>query len=134
MPVPDLFPVLFAGISSAFLGFIWYHPRVFGGAWMRLTGLTPEMVERGKRRMHADEILALCTSILAAFVLYSLETKLGIYNVRGAVYLGFSVWAGFVVPVLSGTVLWEQKPISLYIINAGYWLVSFVAMSVILLY
>lgn len=125
--------VLFAGIVSALIGFVWYHPRVFGGVWMRLTGLTPEVVERGKRRMHMDEIFALLASILAALIIYSLETKLGVYAVRDAVLLGFWLWAGFVVPALSGIVLWEQKPVLLYVINAGYWLVAFVTMAVIVI-
>ncbi|MDO8522401.1 MAG: DUF1761 domain-containing protein [bacterium] len=133
MFILNLLTILFAGIISALIGFVWYHPRVFGGAWMRLSSLTPEVVERGKRRMHADEILALLASILAAFVLFSLETKLGIYDARGAVQLGLLAWAGFVVPALSGTVLWEQRPISLYIINVGYWLVAFVTMAVIVI-
>lgn len=134
MLVANLLPVLLAGIISAVIGFIWYHPRVFGGAWTRLSGVTPETVERGKRRMHVYATLALIAGMLAAFVLHSLETKLGIYTIAGAVQLGFWLWAGFVVPALSGIVLWEQKPVLLYIINAGYWLVSFVAMAIVLLY
>ena len=39
---PD-FKIIFA---SAFVplivGFIWYNPKVFGNAWMQLTGMTPE--------------------------------------------------------------------------------------------
>lgn len=130
----NFLPVLFAGMVSAVIGFVWYHPHVFGSAWMRLSGLTPEVVERGKRRMHMDEILALLASILAAYVLFSLISKLGIYDIRGAVQLGFFAWAGFIVPALAGIVLWEQKPISLFLINAGYWLISIIAMSIILLY
>jgi len=134
MLAPNILPILFAGIVSALIGFVWYHPRVFGGVWMRLSGITPETVEKGKKRMHVNAALALCASILAAFVLYSLEMRLGVYDIKGAMQLGFWSWAGFVVPALSGTVLWEQKPVLLYVINAGYWLVSFVAMSVVLLY
>jgi len=130
----NLLSILIAGIVSAVIGFVWYHPRVFGSAWMRLSGITPEMSERGKKRMHVNATVALLASILGAFVLYSLEMKLGVYDINGAMQLGFWMWAGFVVPALSGIVLWEQKPVLLYVINAGYWLVSFVAMSIVLLY
>src|SRR3989344_3541804 len=87
------FPILAAGIVSAVIGFVWYHPRVFGSAWMRMSNITPEMVERG------------------------------IWS-----------WIGFVAPAMLGQVLWEQKPFSLYLINVGYWLVSFVAMAIVLLF
>ena len=131
MPEPSL-QILFAGIVSAVIGFVWYHPHVFGTMWMRYSGITPETVELGKKKMHINALLALLCSMLAAYVLYSLLSKLGIYNMGGAARLGLLLWAGFVVPVLAGIVLWEQKPVSLFLINAGYWLVAFVAMAIIL--
>ena len=133
MLASNLLPILFAGIVSAVIGFLWYHPRAFGALWMRLSGLTPETVEQGKRRMNVDALLALLASLLAAYVISSLEQKLGIYDVAEATRLAVLLWAGFVVPALSGTVLWEQKPIALYCINAGYWLVSIITMSMILI-
>jgi len=101
---------------------------------MRLSEITPETAERGKKKMRVNAALALLASMLAAYVLSTFLSKLGTYDVRGAIQLGFYAWAGFVVPALSGIVLWEQKPVSLFLINAGYWLVSFVSMSIVLLY
>lgn len=134
MSVLTIVPILLAGIVSSVIGFAWYHPHVFGNIWMRLSGVTPETVERGKNRMHVYATAALCASILAAYVIHSLEAGLGIYDMGGAMKLGFLLWAGFVVPALAGIVLWEQKSVSLYAINAGYWLVAFVAMAVILVF
>jgi len=57
-----------------------------------------------------------------------------IYDWIGAVELGIWSWIGFVAPAMLGQVLWEQKPFSLYLINAGYWLVSFIAMAIVLLF
>ncbi|OGG61027.1 hypothetical protein A3C86_04185 [Candidatus Kaiserbacteria bacterium RIFCSPHIGHO2_02_FULL_49_16] len=134
MLLSNVLQILFAGIVSAGIGFIWYHPRVFGSVWMRLSEITPETAERGKKKMRVNAALALLASMLAAYVLSTFLSKLGTYDVRGAIQLGFYAWAGFVVPALSGIVLWEQKPVSLFLINAGYWLVSFVSMSIVLLY
>ena len=39
-------PIFFAGVASIVIGFAWYHPKVFGGAWMRLSNLSPEAVEK----------------------------------------------------------------------------------------
>lgn len=37
------FPILFAAaVIPLLIGFVWYHPKVFGTAWMNATGLTPE--------------------------------------------------------------------------------------------
>ena len=35
--------VLIAGIIPLIVGWIWYHPGVFGTAWMNATGITPDM-------------------------------------------------------------------------------------------
>ena len=56
----------------------------------------------------------------------------GVFDVIGAIELGFWSWVGFVAPTMLGVVLWEQKPIKLYLINALYWLVAFVAIAITL--
>jgi len=128
------FPILAAGIVSAVIGFVWYHPRVFGSAWMRMSNITPEMVERGKKRMPLYAFFAFLASMLAAYVMNYFGIAWGVYDWIGAVELGIWSWIGFVAPAMLGQVLWEQKPFSLYLINVGYWLVSFVAMAIVLLF
>ena len=128
------FPVLAAGIVSAVIGFVWYHPRVFGGAWMRMSNVTPEMAGRGKKRMPLYAFFAFLASMLAAYVMNYFGIAWGVYDVIGAIELGIWPWIGFVAPAILGQVFWDQKPFLLYLINAGYWLVSFVAMAIVLLF
>src|SRR3989338_11025947 len=61
--------ILFAGVASLVIGFVWYHPKVFGGAWTRMTNLSPEMVERGKKRMPLTALAGLIASMLVAYVM-----------------------------------------------------------------
>lgn len=126
--------ILAAGIVSAIIGFVWYHPRVFGSAWMRMSNVTPEMVERGKRRMPLYAFLAFLASMVVAYVMSFVAPVLVYPDWIGAIELGIWLWIGFVAPTMLGQVLWEQKPFLLYLINAGYWLVSFIAMAVVLLF
>ena len=35
-----------AAASSLLIGFIWYHPKVFGTAWMKSIGVTREESEK----------------------------------------------------------------------------------------
>lgn len=131
----SFFSILLAGIVSVGIGMLWYHPRVFGGAWMRMTNITPETVERGKRRMLPLALVGLVASMLIAWVMNSLGVALGVYDWVGAIFeLALWCWLGFAAPVMLGSVLWEGRPLKLYLINALYWLVSFVAMALILLY
>lgn len=126
-------PILAAGIVSVIIGFVWYHPSVFGSAWMRMTGITPEMAERAKKRMPLMMILGLLASLLVAYVMSYFALAWGVFDWIGAVELGFWCWAGFIAPTMLGSVLWDMKPFKLYLINAGFWLVSCVSMALVLL-
>lgn len=125
-------PILFAGVVSVVIGFVWYHPKVFGSAWVRLTNLSPEAVEKGKKRMPLMAFFGLLASMLVAYVMNYFGIAWGVYDVIGAIELGFWLWAGFIAPTMLGIVLWEQKSFKLYLVNSLYWLVSFIAMAIIL--
>ena len=92
------------------------------------------MAERGKKKMHLLAFIALLGSMLAAYVLRYFVVMISVYNISGAVQLAFLFWIGFIAPAMLGIVLWEQKPVTLYLINSVYWLVALISMSIILLY
>jgi len=125
-------PILAAGIANVVLGMIWYNPRVFGTAWMACTDMSPEMLEKGKKRMIASTLFAFLAAMIAAYVMNHFGIAWGVFDWIGAVELAFWCWLGFVAPPMLGMVLWEMKPFKYYAIVAGYWLVSFIMMAVIL--
>ncbi len=128
----SFWPILASGVAAVLIGWIWYHPKVFGSEWMRMSGITPEMAERGKKRMPLVVLIGLCASMLVAYVMNYFGIAWGVYDFVGAVELGFWSWLGFVAPTMLGIVLWEHKPFRLYLINTLYWLVAFVVMAFIL--
>jgi hypothetical protein len=128
----SFWPILASGVAAVLIGWIWYHPRVFGSEWMRMSGVTPEMAERGKKRMPLMALVGLCASMLVAYVMNYFGIAWGVYDFVGAIELGFWSWIGFVAPTMLGIVLWEQKPFRLYLINTLYWLVALVVMALIL--
>ena len=126
-------PVLSADIRWVLIGLVWYQPRVFGTTWIRAANLAPEAIESGKKKMPLLAFVGLLASMLVAWVMNELGVKVGIFDWVGAVVdLAFWLWLGFVAPVLLGSFLWERKPFTYYAINAGYWLVSFIVMALIL--
>lgn len=78
-------------------------------------------------------IAGLLAAMVVAYVMSYFGIAWGVYDWIGAVQLGFWSWAGFVAPTMLGIVLWDQKPLRLYFINASYWLVTLVVMAVVLL-
>lgn len=101
---------------------------------MRIVNITPEMAERGKKRMPLSAVIALIAAMLVAWVMSYVGILLGIFDWFGAVELGFWCWIGFTAPPMLGMVLWEQRPIRYYLIVSLYWLVAFIVMALILLF
>ena len=131
-PVINYVAVLVAAIASIVLGFLWYGP-FFGKKWMRLSGIDPN---GPKPKMGKTQVIMLISALLMAFVLdHALifgNAYLGTSGFSGAVMGAFWNWLGFIAPVTVGAVLWEKKSWSLWMINAGYYLVSLIIMSWIL--
>jgi hypothetical protein len=127
-----LVPLIIAAVAYIAVGYGWYHPRIFGDAWMRMSNISPEAIEAGKKRMPLTLIVALIAGIVVGYVLDWFGIAWGVYDWAGAVELAIWIWVGFVAPVLLGSVLWERRPVKLFCINAGYWLVTLVVMSLII--
>ena len=129
---PSIWPVIAAAAAATAIGYLWYHPRTFGKWWMRYNGITPEMAERGAKRAHIYAGLGFVAFMILAYVLRGLMFSLNISQLIDAIQLSLYVWLGFVAPALLGSVLWEHRPIPLYLINAGYWLFALIIMAVVL--
>lgn len=63
----NIIAILVAALVPMVLGFIWYHPKVFGTLWMQLTGMTEEKAQQGN--MFLKFGLSFVFSFLLAFVL-----------------------------------------------------------------
>lgn len=128
----SIWPVIAAAISAVLIGYMWYHPRVFGTLWMQGSGMTPEMAEHSARYRHVHLLLGCIAALAVAYVLQEIMYFLKIQNGYDALGLSLLVWIGFVVPVSSGAYLWEHRSVKFYFLNISYWLVVLAAMSTIL--
>ncbi|HUO56326.1 MAG TPA: DUF1761 domain-containing protein [Candidatus Paceibacterota bacterium] len=127
-------PILGSGIAAAVIGYIWFHPRVFGGYWMRHAGISPEMAEKAKRRMPIYGFVGVLAAMLVAYVMNYFGIAWSVYTWQQSLQLGFWCWVGFTAPPMLGMILWEHKPIRYYLITTLYWLVAFCVIALILLY
>lgn len=129
-----LWPVLAAGVASIVIGFVWYHPKVFGSKWMQLANIPPQAAEEGKKKMPLMAFIGFLASMLVAYVMNHFGIAWGVFDWIGGIELAFWIWLGFMAPVMLGAVLWEGKSVKLFAINAGYWFVSLVVMALILVW
>jgi len=132
--VINYWAVLVAGISNMVVGILWYGP-LFGKSWAVEMGWGNKSKEEMAQIQKAAQpgylksfIGALLMAYVFAHVLIAFESDSVSLAVQGALWM----WLGFVVPVMYGKVLWENKSHKLFAIDSFYYLVALAAMSLIL--
>ena len=132
----NLLAVLLGTVVSMMIGMIWYHPKVFGTAWMKMAN-----VKMGEGNMVWTMGTALLSSFLMAYVLayltglahrVSMLSESGNSFTKDALLTGLWVWVGFlsVRAVMRGEFnLRRKKETLIHIAND---LVTIVAMALII--
>jgi hypothetical protein len=120
--------VVVAALSSLVVGGLWYSKALFGKAWMRESGLTEERIKQASllKIYGATYLLALVIGFnLAAFLS-------GPPDVLRGLTVGGLVGVGWVAASTAITYLFETRSATLFFINAGYHVVTYLAMGAIL--
>lgn len=119
--------VFLAAIVPFVSGFLWYGP-LFGRTWMRLTGITEEQARGANMALTFGVAFVLqfvAAAVLAMFI--GPDATLAF-----ATMAAFSVGACWVATAYGVTYLFEQRPIALWATNAGYHVVTYTLMGVVL--
>ena len=123
--------VVASALAYWVLGAVWYG--VFSKPFIALMRWTPEQLARMEAEGAGREIgVALLASLLTAYVLAHFVRFTGADTVSKGAQAGFFVWLGFVLTTNLGTVLFEFRPLGLYLINNGYHLVGLLGMGALL--
>jgi hypothetical protein len=125
-------PIIAAGLVPLIVGAVWYHPRVFGAAWMDQKHITPEMANRASKLSLATSLATLAFSMLLSAVLSYVLYALPIISVVHAMLMAGILFMGIVVPTTIHRLLWDHISPRLYMIEYGQWFVSFCMMAAIL--
>lgn len=124
--------IVAAAISGFIVGGIWYGP-VMGKKWMGAVGLTEEQIGEGNMGLIYGGAFAF--SLIAS---WTLAHTFASYAVLGAdlsvlakVMTAFGVAIGFIIPALGTAYLFSQKGKALFFIDAGYWILFYIAMGLV---
>ena len=123
--------VLVAAVVTFAIGALWYS-LLFGKAWMKAHGYTPEKLEEMKAGMGKAYALSFVCYLVMAFVLAVLIYWTGTATAMGGLHLGALCWLGFAATIGLTANLYSDKPLSTYLIDAAYQLVYLMAMGAIL--
>ncbi len=110
-------------ISVMVLGFIWFHPKVFGQSWMKGAGLTEEDLKGGNPLIMVG---ALLMAVVLAWALsrYATHTEEGMSQFVHGMYHGFMPGIMYVAPVLVSKGLFEKKSLGWILMGALYWVLA----------
>jgi hypothetical protein len=113
---------------SFIIGGLWYSPVLFGKPWAKENGLSDEKIKE------SNMIKIFGGSFLLTFVAaFNLAMFLGpTADIIFGLTAGFLVGFGWVATSLGTLYLFERKSLKLFFINAGYHLVTFTLMGMIL--
>ncbi|MGB8509481.1 MAG: DUF1761 domain-containing protein [Pyrinomonadaceae bacterium] len=125
--------VVVAALAYWLLGALWYSPLLFANQFITLMRWTPDelaaLQAAGEWKVIA---FALLNSLLLAYVLAHFVKYVGAETIGDGVKVGFWLWLGFVLTTNLETVLFESRPLGLYLISNGYHLVGFLCMGAVL--
>jgi hypothetical protein len=119
--------VIVAAGSGFAIGSLWYGP-LFGKAWMRLTGMTKEKGAQASMALTLGSAYAL-NFIAATGIATVSGDRAGIWF---ALHTGLLGAVFFIAPALGVIYLFEQQPLKLWFINAGYQVVNFSVMGAVI--
>ena len=151
--------LLIAAIVPLIMGFIWYHPKVFGTAWMR----EADMTEDKMKSVNMGKILSLAFifsfllafsiqfMVIHQFSLYSLffgqpiddaNSEVGQFfksimdrvghnfrTFKHGVFHGFMGGLMSGLPIVAINALFERKSFKYIAMHAGYWIITMMIMG-----
>lgn len=118
--------ILATAIIAFVVSMVYYI--IFANARKKLNSAATDI----KRPQPVKLSIEIIRNILLAFVLCYLIAQVGVTNWMGGASLGFRLWIGFPLILLSGSVMWENVPWKLASIHAGDWLIKLLLMCIIL--
>lgn len=151
---PNFLAIFVAALSTLFVGFIWYNPKVFGTVWMRESGLTEEQLKGGNMlKIFGMAILfAFLIGMILQFLVIHQYGALGLtggdpdkalpsyhafMNDYGHAYRtfkhgmlhGFMAGLFLALPIVGTNALFERKSWKYIFVNGGFWIVCLTLMG-----
>ena len=121
--------ILLAALAGFLVGGIWYGP-LFGKAWMKARGITPESAKEANMPLIFGTTFAL--NLVAAFMLDHLyatyDAPVGLHH---SLVIAAIIGIGFIATSIGVNYLFSRQPRSLFLIDAGYWITIYLVMGAI---
>ena len=122
-------PSVFAAAVAAFvIGALWYSPLLFGNAWAKELKLTKAKL--GKANMPLIFGCAFALTLIGAVVLDILMGEIA--SPATGLLFGLLIGAAFIGTAVGINYLFARKSAKLFFIDAGYFVVLYAVMGIVL--
>ena len=116
--------IVLAALIPMVLGYIWYHPKVLGTAWMNSLGITEEKLKEGNMGMIMGLAFALALFLARRMNAYASHTEPSMSQfVHGFFHGAYSMGLPAAVVLVSNG-LFQRNTATNLIINALYWILA----------
>jgi hypothetical protein len=128
----NIWELLVAPLPTFVLGFFWYGKPLFGNLWQRMANITDEEIQQSNMPLIFG-VSYLLNFIIAFFLSFFIEISmmLGSTAILGGLFASF-LCLGFVGTSLGINYLFARKPLKLYLVDIGYFALSFFIMGFII--
>jgi uncharacterized membrane protein YeaQ/YmgE (transglycosylase-associated protein family) len=117
--------VLVATLVHYILGGLWYSPLLFGNKFLQIINWSPEKLAEMEGQSHVKELaIAFVTSLVLVYILAHFVQYTKATTAMAGIQTAFWLWLGFIATTQAATVIFEQRPLGLYLMNIGYQLVG----------
>jgi uncharacterized protein DUF1761 len=133
VPTINYWAVLSAVVASMVIGFVFYHPAVFGRVWMRLVGHSEESMRGASVLVYPVVVVAsfLTAWALAGATYLAHEFYQGSYIVS-ALITGWILWLAFTVARMLVHDLFDTRSLKITVLSAFNELLVISAMALII--
>lgn len=120
--------IIAAALSMFVLGGLWYSPMLFGKVWAKENGFSDEFIKGGNKGLIFGGSFVL--SLIMAFNLAGFVS--GYDDWTWGLIGGFLAGFGWVALSIGVLYFFERRSFKLFLVNAGYFIVAFVIMGLII--
>lgn len=124
--------IALATLSSMVVGTVWYLPKVFGDRWQALTGKDPNNPTSKPAAYGGSFVASAVTAIALAIAIDVAAAAITAPFLPLALVVAAVLWAGFTAARILVHELFESRDLRIWLITAGYELVTLVAMAAII--
>lgn len=120
--------VIVGALAGFMVGGIWYGP-IMGKKWMGAVGLSEEQIRQGNMGVIYGGAFAF--SLLASWTMAHTFATYDDLSVAVKILTALGVAVGFIIPAIGTNYLFSQKSKTLFFIDAGYWILFYIAMGAV---